>query len=461
VLLFLLSTFVTIRSGGRGWGVVVGLGIAVLAGALGYGAGIGLLEWVSARHAEAGSLAGAVFHGEGWYMLSLACAAVTVVASLNAIARRWLALAELAIGAVAIPVGGALWLSISVPLGAPNLQWPALAATVSVALIAILGSRSSGVLGWLLTVLLAVPALALLVPLTELLWLAMTFKWAGVIGAMMVAVLLLMLPAIDALRHPNSWWLPVTALATCAAALAIGVSGSSTDAERPAPSTLVYAFQHDDSTATWVTSPVVDSLDASARAWAESRANAPFDGSMNLAGFGYRAGDLPATAAPVVDVPRPTIVVERDTTSNGQRRVELGVRSEIGAEMILFQADEERGTRILSINGKSVGERQRVEHWGVPDTLVQLELEMPAGAAIGLDIVEHLLRPAELLGPEAFRRPADLAPDFSWMSDRAMIKTTFLPEPQGDSLQAPEVSPPEQLEILADTTAAQQDAPTP
>jgi hypothetical protein len=42
-----------------------------------------------------------------------------------------------------------------------------------------------------------------------------------------------------------------------------------------------------------------------------------------------------------------------------------------------------------------------------------------------MDVVEHLLRPQELLGPEAFQRPATLAPDITWLSDRAVLRTPF------------------------------------
>jgi CheY-like chemotaxis protein len=123
--------------------------------------------------------------------------------------------------------------------------------------------------------------------------------------------------------------------------------------------------------------------------------------------------------------------------------------------MLRFQSDERRETRLLSINGLPVEALSAVEHWGVPDTLVLLELEMPAGSAIGLEIVEHMLRPEELLGAEAFERPADLAPDESWMSDRAMIKTSFIPGAVEDSttaitdsLSTPIASPPAPLDTM-------------
>ena len=47
---------------------------------------------------------------------------------------------------------------------------------------------------------------------------------------------------------------------------------------------------------------------------------------------------------------------------------------------------------------------------------------MPAGSPIGLYVIEHMLRPSELLGEETFSRPAHLAPNVVWMNDRAMLR---------------------------------------
>ena len=438
ILVILLGAMlVAVRAGARLWAVIVGLGLAVVSASLGYGAGAGLLGWHMDLHAETGSLDGSVFHGEGWLMLSLACAAVAVVTTLHAIARRWLSIQELALGAVLIPAAAAAWLSFSMPLGAPNLQWPTLAAALSILILAVLGARSSGIVAWIVTLLLALPALALLVPLTELVWVGMTFRLAGVLGATMVAILWLALPALDSLRHPNSWWAPLTALTLGAGALGLGFLAARPDAEAPAPSTLVYTYEHDSPEGVWITSPVTDSLDVPARNWAVGRTGSAFGLTVDMASFGYRPGDVPATAAPAVDVPRPTIVIQSDTTLDGRRLVTLGVRSEIGAEMLRFQSDPGSETRLRSINGRALDASGLIEHWGMPDTMVVLELEMPAGSAIGLEIVEHLLRPYELLGAETFQRPPDLAPDVSRMSDRAMIKTSFMPGSVADSTAAP------------------------
>ena len=97
----------------------------------------------------------------------------------------------------------------------------------------------------------------------------------------------------------------------------------------------------------------------------------------------------------------------------------------ISAEYMAFMYDAQGSTRLLSINGKALVAPEnlaRAEHWGEPDGAVVLQLEMPSDETIGLHIIEHLLRPEELLGDDAFTRPPDLAPDITRLSDRAMFR---------------------------------------
>ncbi len=65
------------------------------------------------------------------------------------------------------------------------------------------------------------------------------------------------------------------------------------------------------------------------------------------------------------------------------------------------------------------------EHWGEPDSLVMLNLALSAGEPLGLHIVEHLLRPEEIVGLDGmFRRPPELAPDVNAASDRAVFRSS-------------------------------------
>ena len=127
--------------------------------------------------------------------------------------------------------------------------------------------------------------------------------------------------------------------------------------------------------------------------------------------------------------------------ASGNLRV--SVTSEIGAEMMLFRLRdsqpaqsagaagivraEEGGLRLAGLNGKplAAGDRpHRVVHWGAPEGGVLLDFEVgPGDGVLRFAVIEHHLRPGELVGRAVFARPPELAPNIRMLSDRAMIRT--------------------------------------
>jgi hypothetical protein len=424
--LALLAWAGTRVGGARVSGVLIGLGVAIFGGALSFGLALWLRSWALGFYPEAGSLSGAVLYREGWWVLAAAAGTFFIVTTTHAIARRWLSVTELALGAAVVPLVLAVTATFVAPLGAMNIQWPLAAALVSIALLGFLRSRSAGRFAWIAALLLAVPVVAMLEPVVELVWLAMTIQLLGPLAVFMAVTLHLCLPALDGLRHPNSWWAPAVGVAVAAGAFGVAVSYSDPSDDRPAPSTLVYAYEHGTGNALWATDPAADpTLDAHAIDWASTGIGG-FPRMQEMADFGYPAGATPVADAPLVDAPRPEVRILSDTVEASVRNVTMSVRSRIGAEMMRFQRDAPGRTRILAMDGIAVTDPdsvQWVEHYGEPDSAgVVLELRMPADEPIGIHVLEHLLRPWELTGPEPFRRPADLMPDVNAMSDRAAFR---------------------------------------
>lgn len=368
----------------------------------------------------------------------------------------------------------AVALGILAPLGAMNLQWPAMFAVAAALVTSLLRGRATGFPGWLGGLALALPIFLLVQPLAELLWMAMTLRLAGGLAVLMMLGMLLSLPALEGLRAPNGWWAPLAGAAGAAAAVGLGILGSAPSAERPLPTTLIYAYEHGSGQPLWVTGPAAADSEASARvtSWAEARAGGAFDETQDVSGFGlgldvkFTGGDAEAGVlvrrAPVVDALPPTVDVIHDSIDSGTRSVTVDVRSRIGAEMLGF--DLTGGTRFVSLNGRALTASVRAaDHWGVPEEAVRLELTMPADEPIGVTVIEHLLRPEELLGEEPFTRPAELAPDITQRSDRAVFRFSvaafadprhaFLrpgaetaPELDADTVPAPDV------DLLPDTS---------
>jgi hypothetical protein len=423
----LVLLFAVICVGARGRGVKLagaagGLVVSLLAMGISYGVAVAMMTWLPGRHPEVGALHGSAFHSEGWYLLALAFTVLAVVAAVSTVGRRWLTLLDIAIGAVVVPLVGAVALGFATPLAAMDVQWPVLSALGAVLVLVALGPRAEGVVGWLVSLLFALPVVIMFEPLVELIWLAMSIRLAGVLAVIAVLGLALCTPALAALRHPNGWWAPLTALGLAGVALGLGVLTSRPSPDRPSPSTLVYAYEHGSGNALWATSPSDDMTTAPA-AWASERSGSAFAETRDLTDFGYRSGQIPVAQAPVVSAAPPAVVVVSDSLVQGRRIAVLRVHSQIGAETMQFHLDD--GVELRSINGRTLtdsGSLRVVDYWGIPEGDVELELAMPAGRPIGVHIVEHLLRPWELPGLDRFTRPATLAPNVNWMSDRAMLR---------------------------------------
>lgn len=417
------------RRGARLGAVVVGVGVSIVALALAWGAGIGLLELVRPAHAEAGRLPGSLLYGEGWYLTALAAAAVLVASLTVWIARRWLSAVEMALAGTLVPAAGAVVLAAIAPPAAPILQWPVLVALLVLVALVLARGRASRLVGWALPLVSALAVLAFLLPAAELLWLAASLGAAGAICAFAVAALLLVAPLLDALRAPNAWWLPAACVVTAAAAFGMGRLGAEVSSETPLPSTLLWVRDPEGVGTLWASTP--DAPEAVV-AWREERGGGAFDRTVDLSGIGYLRGDAVVREAPTLALPAPELVVLADTTLGLVRRLTLGVRSRIGAEMIHFARPGRDGARIVHVGGVPLArpeELRWIEHWGEPDSLVAVGLEVPPGASLDLVIAEHHLRAPELLGPGTFARPPELVADALRASDRAISVTRFRPTP--------------------------------
>ena len=427
------------RAGSRPSRMALGAVLSLLLLAATYALGDAAFGWLTRYHAEYGSLQGSAFHSEGWYVLGLVFTGLLLVSSLSVVTRRWVAPSEFQVGAMMIPLLVAVAAGFVAPLAAMNIQWPWAAGLLAASVMPLLAARGSGTVGWLVYVLMAVPVFVVLQPIVELLWLAMSLEVAGILAALATMGFLLTLPVLHSLEAPNRWWAPVTLGVAAAASFGVGILTSSPSPEQPAPSTLLYAYEHGAAAATWATAPEGDAS-AEAWAWATERSNGEPESTGTLQAFGLPGIEFATAPARVLLADPPSVVVVTDTILGDARRVVVQLRSRIGAESLGVDLSE--GTRVESINGQPVSNVEDIRwiaHWGLPDSALVVELTTPADAAPTFHVVEHLLRPEELLGRDAFRRPPELAPDVNRVSDRAMFRYAFGSGTEGSDVENPEL----------------------
>ena len=428
VAAWLLAFVVGRKAGSRLAAVLAGLGASAVY--LGLVAGIAhlLFQWRSGAHPELGALHAGAFHSEGWYVLAIVCAAFTLACVIAGVLKRWFSVAELLVGALLVPVALAAAATVMFPFAAMNFQWPAIAGCVAALAVAGLPrNQRMGIVRWIVVVAAAVPVLVVLTPLTEGVWAAMGLARAAVLAILVGLGFVMLLPALDAVREPNGWWAPVAGLLAAGAFLAVGMSTATPSPERPAPSTLAYLMDRETGTAYWGTDRYRDASDPGV-AWAAAAvgpfAAADADPPATFARQGYR---YTFASADPVDLPLPTVTVVKDANLPGDV-LRVAVTSAIGAERMSFSIPED-GPRLAAVNGELLPSGSespaQLVHWGAPpEGGLTLDFIRPPGdPRLSFTVVEHHLRPGELVGEHYFSRPPELAPNIRTLSDRAMIRT--------------------------------------
>ncbi len=423
------------RRAGLG-GVVAGSGLVLASFGLFALSAWGLLRVLPRFHPEFGTMTPVVY-GEGWYMAALLAAWAGVFLALLGVMRRWFPLAPLAAGAAVLPVGLALATALVAPLMSLDFKIPALAAVVGVAAASLFGGGTRAPLPvWARILLLAaaLPALAIVVPLVEGLWVALSLRaWIGLafLSAVGFAALL---PALDGAGEPNRWWAPGVAFVVSGALFAGGLLLGGPGPERPLRSTLLYAVDREEDLALRLSRE-----DSGFEAMAEL--HGPFASSEGAGRFSLSDGYV-ERPVPIPELPATQVRVEGEVAGSLARVVRVAVEGGIGGGFVHLVLDhpEDGGPRVVAVAGEAVptgptgavGARRpvtRVIHQGYPaagsrEGALLLDVEVPEGLeALEFVILEEHLDPARILGAEAFRRPPGLMPNPATRSDRLLVRT--------------------------------------
>ncbi|HTV19003.1 MAG TPA: M28 family peptidase [Polyangiaceae bacterium] len=258
-----------------------------------------------------------------------ACAASLVLAAIVPLAAwvRRRCSAELpALGPLLVGVALTLVTAVALPGTSQLFTWPAAALLLSLGI----GSRLAGAAGIVAHALLLVPAVLMLTPVVYTLLVVLGAP--GVAGAMVCLVALLG-TGVDPLallaRRPRIVAALGAGLAALGAvALALHVRN---DPAPPTPNAVAYALDADAQRAVWL------SLDGSADAYERQFLGAsPELGSVPALGSDRR---VLMNTAPPIELAPPTLELVSDRWTEGERTLELRVRSPRGARSVVLWAD--------------------------------------------------------------------------------------------------------------------------
>jgi len=441
------------------WGIGIGLAVAILS--VGASALVGrlLLETLRGLHPEYGSLATA-FYRDGPPTLAVAALAVACVSVTYALAGRWFRKGHVILGALTVPMVLCAWLTLAAPGAAPAVQWSLACALLAAALLmAMEAGRARSHWTWAPTVALSGGVLALVIPSAQLLAGAWTFRAAASLGGLFAIVSLMLLPAIDRLLRPRAWWLPTAGVAVAGALVALTLPVVQGGRAHPMPTSLTYltdglprdavrkitGFSAREGSRNvrrvqgrWLTVP------GPGEAWARSWVGEPVHGSTDpgvllLAGEPW---ELIGTG-PDTEIEGPELTVLESWADGTTRRMEVAVRSGLRGEMVGLHLPVGVEGEFTSVGGTTweggaVPVRSLV-HWGRPEE-GDLRVGLVVGASAGnrhLQVIEHHLRPREVLGDYFFQRADSIVPNGAVGTDRVIQRTRVPLAERGVALSLP------------------------
>jgi len=416
------------RGGMRTKGVLTGLGVALGSMIISGLISAEVYDWLRRFHPEYGLLHGSSFHREKWYFLSMVILSWTVLVSLVATCRRWFRLSELAWGGALAPLLGALAMVVWMPLAALNLVWPVLFGEAALLWFVLRledppGEQLSRTLRLLVLGVILCPVITFLMPMTEVLWVAMSIAIVPACTVLATAGLILVLPILAPFQARNRWRTPLVLAFHVVLFLGMGIAVSSATADRPTPARLFFVMDAEEGRAWWATA---DDSDIS---WIRERVPDTVVRDGEGEGDFYPTGFLTAAADPV-EVEAPQLLVLKDTIQGDQRVIRLSITSRIRAERLDIRPREGLESVLLAVNDRALDRDGAMpgrsgwplSHWGDPGGGVEVEFSVPADAeAPELLLRETSYRPGELLGTGAFQRPPHLIPSIVGTSDVAIF----------------------------------------
>ncbi|MDH3270421.1 MAG: M28 family peptidase [Gemmatimonadota bacterium] len=447
----------------------VGLGLASVVAST--GAGWALVQALGRLHPEVGRVDSAVYR-EATHSLALLALVVAVTAICYSIARLGYDRRELTVGALLVPLAATVWLTVASPYAAAVAQL-GLAVSLVAALPLVLAPRRHASSRWIWVGVVLTSALTLLivVPGIDIAASVLTLRYAPLIGAALGVGMLLILPTMEWLARPSPWWTPALATAVAVATVVLSLPTVQGDAQHPVPTSLVLLV--DDTLGSqsvartaalfadvtdggaplrlsesvrvdsggairsqpaprslrgrWLTVPGVG--EEWARSWVVGSEGAGEDPGALLLPEG--APWVVAGEGANAFVPPPVIEVTHDVAEAGRRHLRLKIRPGLDAEMVglrLAGGTDANFTAVggIDLGGASVGTAtdgsavRTLRFWGRSDDgVLDVELSTAAdGAPLAFDVIEHQLRPADVLGEDFFVREDSVVPDASTGSDR-------------------------------------------
>lgn len=281
----------------------------------------------------------------------------------------------------------------------------------------------------LVVVLAAVPAIFLLMPIVQVLF--VVFSLGLPVAAIILFLLLLnlLLPVLVAGESGRATWaIPALSLLAGIAVLGIAISKEQPSPDTPLHSHTAYYLDADNQTATWATSH--EQLNE----WNRQFFPKPEKGTLAAM---YPQAQRPylLDTAPAIPVAAPVATVLSDSTAAETRVLRLHLTSQRQASHleVVLQPEDPAIPLQATLNGKSAplqtieapnGQVYHLRFYGLPlSKQVELELTLPAGAKLNLLLFDHSIGlPTQLVRKPM---PAHILPEQGRDSNLTVVRKAY------------------------------------
>ncbi|MEO8879903.1 MAG: M28 family peptidase [Gemmatimonadaceae bacterium] len=399
--------------------LILGVLATIVATALGGGAALLAGMEMTRVHASLGGTPGF----SALYAVAIALLALTVAAACWALVRRWGSAAGTHAGALIVWAILTLYVSWKFPGASFLFVWPLIAASIASPSAARTDAGASISL-WIATFI----AMALLVPVIYsigLILLGLTTGGSVIMGVLIPLLAWVIVPQFDAIAGNRRWRATLGLLAATILLFVVGAATVRNTVDHPVPSLLVYAEDADASDA-WLVAPAEL---ARPRSWSAS--------ALGTTAQIITPSKVPAAGSPpawldrvfgrelrtmVRSVPRialaaPTATVIADSTTAKGRRLSLRIVSAPLTQEVEMRAAE--GVVLAAaIDGRTIDTtryRRPTPKWAMsyaapPDSGFVLELTMPSGGKLELELTSESAWTAPIAGVSIPPRPQNVVP---------------------------------------------------
>src|SRR5215212_708619 len=397
-----------VQARGVGWAAASFLALLVVTMAL----GIGTWQMLRLLNPGYGSFHTGDTYRPEWYAAGLLALTAALTVAWYLMMRRRRAPEELILATWAWFVVLAILTAAFVPWAAYLFTWTPLVGSLFLA-AALRWGGEEPTWRYLALSAAAVPAVALLVPLVDLL---LSIGLAFASGPMFMAVLVLVtvLPVMDLLALRRAWLVPVAIAVVGLALITAGLRIDTFDDEHPRQTRLVYALDADQEQAWWL------SADPDPAPWTDRYVDTervqdddlfPDSPSLSLSSRYYSG------PASVARIEPPDVTVRRSERNDETRELRLRITPAEASRLALYADTRSHTVTAATVDGINVeevpGQREDTDpsRWGfvfhgVPPEGIEVTLEVRGEGPLPLRVIGY--RDGLPQVPELTPRPDDL-----------------------------------------------------